>query len=112
MNISDKITAYRILEEQITILHKEEIIVVNQTKASFKYADLMIKHYKKVNVIHKPIWIKFYSDWKNKKLTKDSYNSKDTLTVNPEILERFNSFKMVTEWTKQKKMLLLTYEDF
>ena len=97
MNISDEITAYRILEEQITILHKEEIIVVNQTKASFKYADLMIKHYKNVNVIHKPLWIKFYSDWKNKKLTKDSYNSKDTLTVNYAILERFNSFKMVTE---------------
>ena len=85
------------LRKRITLLEKERIMIVNNNKATFDYMDKAVKEWKNVNRINKPMYITFYSDWKNKKITKDSYSRKVTVTIDQKMKAWIDDMEVIRD---------------
>ena len=94
VKIGDKITVYEILTEELAFLQNEKIMIVNNKKATFDYLNKMVVSYRGANRINKPIYVTFYTDWKNNKITKDSYNLKKIVVVNKEVKEFIDNMEI------------------
>ena len=93
----DKITVYTVFTETFVFLEKERIMIVNNNKATFDYMDKAVKEWKNVNRINKPMYITFYSDWKNKKITKDSYSRKVTVTIDQKMKAWIDDMEVIRD---------------
>ena len=97
VKVGDKLTVYIVLTENLVFLKEEQIMIVNDKKATFDYMDAVVKELKSVNRINKPIYITFYSDWKNKKITKDSYSKKVTVTVDQKMKAWIDDMEVIRD---------------
>lgn len=96
VEIGDKITSYIMFTENFVFLEEEKLMIVNDKKATFDYLNIMVKKWRNVNRIHKPFYIIFYSDWKNKKITKDSYDRKEVLTVDQDMKTLIDNMEIIS----------------
>jgi len=86
------IKVYHLFEEYFYVDEHNKYMYITNDKGNFKISfdnmQLRVHAYRKVNVIHKPIYVKFFSDYRNKKLKQyKSFIVENVTDFKKEILE-------------------------